>query len=170
MKRFAAALVLLFGVIFSLSAQQSITRFAVVDMNRIMLALNPDGAKAYEEKTEKVRAELARLTEEMQELNRQLEEAIESNAKSSVIRNLENQAKTKAEAFQNYYNKSRDELEKELANMKNDATLLQRLNRILREVAEREGYSVVLSKDAPGIMWYSGHVEITNLVISRLGR
>ena len=170
MKRFVAALVLLGGMVFSLFAQQSITRFAVVDMNKIILALNPDGAKSYAEKTEKIQAELSRLTEEMQELNRQLEEAIEANEKSSVIRNLENQAKAKAQAYQTYLNNSRTELEKELSKMKNDVALLQQLNRVLREVAEKEGYSIVLSKDAPGIMWYSGHIEITQLVINRLRR
>jgi len=170
MKRFVVTLLLLSGMICSLFAQQSITRFAVVDMNKIFLALNPDRDKAYAEKKEKAEAELARMTEELLELNKKLEEAIESNEKSSVIRNLENQVKAKAQAYQTYYNNSNAELEKEMAKTKPDAELLDRLNRVLRDVAEREGYSVVLSKDAPGIMWYSGHVEITNLVINRLKR
>jgi len=170
MKRFVAVLVLLGGLVFSLFAQQSITRFAVVDMNRVLLALNPDREKALNEKREKAEAEIKRMFEEISELNKQLEEAIEANEKSSVIRNLENQAKAKAQALQTYQNNSRAELEKEAAKIKPDEELLKRLNAVLREVAEREGYSIVLSKDAPGIMWYSGHVEITNLVINRLKR
>jgi len=170
MKRFAAVLVLLGGVLFSLSAQQSITRFAVVDMNKIFLALNPERDKSYNEKKEKAEAELAKMTEELLELNKKLEEAIEANEKSTVIRTLENQAKAKYQALQLYAKNSKDELDKELAKMKPDDALIKRLNAVLREVAEREGYSIVLSKDAPGIMWYSGHIEITNLVITRLKR
>jgi outer membrane protein len=35
-------------------------------------------------------------------------------------------------------------------------------------VAESEGYSMVLSKEGAGILWYSPSVDITNKVIERI--
>ena len=49
------------------------------------------------------------------------------------------------------------------------ATFLQRLNQTIRQVAEAEGYSVVLNlKPESGtsqVLWYSGAVDLTDKVI-----
>jgi len=170
MKRFVLLPVLLCGMVFSLFAQQSITRFAVVDVGRVIQAFSGtlDEAKAYTEKRDRVQAEINRLTKELQELNTKLNDAIKEDDKSQ-IRDLERQFEAKRQAVQLYISTSHADLEKDLEKVTNNSTFMTQLNNALRYVAESEGYSIVLSKqEASGILWSSPSVDITNKVIERL--
>jgi outer membrane protein len=174
MKRTIIALLLGGGMIFILQAQQSITRFAVVDMNRITAAYAEQNANArsFNEKSARIQAEIEKLNRELQALNDKLTEANannENNEKQNQIRTLENQIKTKTQAVQNYIKTSFAELERERAALAQNDSFVQQLSSILRVVAESEGYSMVLSKqDGSGILWYSPSVDITNKVIARI--
>jgi outer membrane protein len=171
MKRFVLLPALLCGMLFTLFAQQSITRFAVVDVGRIIQTFvgTMDDAKAYTEKRERIQAEINRLTRELQELNTKLSEAIKEDDKSQ-IRDLERQFESKRQAVQLYITTSQAELDKDLEKVvTNNNTFKTQLNNALRYVAESEGYSMVLSKqEASGILWYSPSVDITSKVIERL--
>jgi outer membrane protein len=167
MKRIIIAL-LLGGIGFSLQAQQTITRFAVVDMNRVVDVYHRQSAagRAFTEKSAQVQAEINRLTAELQDLKTRLAEAQEQK-KRSQIRTLESQVGDKTKALQEYIKKSFAELEQDRAKLTDDA-FLTRLNTILRIVAESDGYNMVLNKEGAGILWYSPSVDITNKVLERL--
>jgi len=170
MKRFVLLPALLCGMFFSLFAQQSITRFAVVDVGRIIQTFSGtlDEAKAYTEKRDRVQAEINRLTKELQELNTKLNEAVKEDDKNQ-IRDLERQFEAKKQAVQLYISTSQADLEKDLEKVTNNSAFMDQLNRALRYVAESEGYSMVLSKqESSGILWSSPSVDITNKVIERL--
>jgi len=170
MKRFVFLPALLFGMFFPLFAQQSITRFAVVDVGRIIQTFvgTLDEARVYTEKRDRVQAEINRLTKELQELNTKLNDAIKEDDKSQ-IRDLERQFEAKKQAVQLYISTSQADLEKDLEKVTNNSTFMTQLNNALRYVAESEGYSLVLSKqEASGILWSSPSVDITNKVIERL--
>ncbi|MDR2553277.1 MAG: OmpH family outer membrane protein [Treponema sp.] len=170
MKRFIVAALLALGVLTILGAQQSITRFAVVDMDRIAAAfsdLSAD-AKTFNEKRDRVQTEIERQNKELQELNVRLEEARESE-KRDLVRTLESQVRSKTQALQNYVNTSFAELERERERLSRNESFITQLNTALRTVAESEGYSMVLSKqEGTGILWYSPSVDITNKVIERI--
>ena len=162
-------LVLLVIIPAGLSAQASITRFAVVDMNRI-LAIYTDRMpefRAFAEKREKFQAEVEMQTNELQELQAKLAEAQE-NGNKSQINNLEKQVQAKTQALQTYVTKNMAELEKEREQLLKNQALMNQINGIIRAVAESEGVSMVLAKDNPGVIWYSPSVDITNKVIERI--
>lgn len=194
MKRGICAFVLFAGVVLSLSAQKSITRFAVVDMNKILREIVPNSriiterqAKldaerlSHEENTKKLMADTVKLNEELENLKKQLSDAHEANEKNSVIKGIENQIKAKEQEMRNFFESGRNALNKEAERMERERKTLederqklitpeirQQIYKNIQDVAGREGYSMVLDKDTPGVMWYSFEIDITNLVITRL--
>ena len=162
-------LVLLVMIPSGLSAQASITRFAVVDMNRI-LSIYTDRMpefRAFAEKREKFQAEVEKQTNELQELQAKLADAQENGSKSQ-INNLEKQVQAKTQALQTYVTKNMAELEKEREQLLKNQALMNQINSIIRAVAESEGVSMVLARDSPGVVWYTPSVDITNKVIERI--
>ncbi|MDR2662865.1 MAG: OmpH family outer membrane protein [Treponema sp.] len=170
MKRYLILTLLLGGFLTVLGAQHSITRFAVVDINKVTAAFSDQfaSAQSFNEKSAKVQAEIDRRNKELQELNAKLAEAQESG-KEDQVKSLETQIKTKTLAVQNYIQTSFADLEKERARLVTNDDFLTRLNSVLKAVGESEGYSMILSKqDGSGILWYSPSVDITNRVIERI--
>ena len=169
MKRFVFAI--LFCGIFSglVSAQATITRFAVVDMNRVASAYASQSPefRAFTEKRDKVQAEIEKQNKELQELNVRLAEAQENENKSQ-IRNLENQVRTKTQVLQTYIKNNFAELEAEQDRLLNNEAFKTQLTNIIRAVAESEGISMVLRKDDPAILWNSPSVDITSKVLERV--
>ncbi|MDR1307069.1 MAG: OmpH family outer membrane protein [Treponema sp.] len=168
MKRIVVVLLLSAGILPVLNAQQTITRFAVVDMSRVMAALGSSD-RSFTEKSAAVQAEIDRRNAELQDLKAQLEAARAEN-KRSQIRKLEGEIKTKTRDAQDYIRTSFAELEKEkekTGTLSDD--VLGRLNNALRVVAGSEGYSMILSRqEGSGILWYSPSVDITNKVLQYL--
>jgi outer membrane protein len=170
MKRFVISWLLLGGLFAAAGAQQSITRFAVVDINKVTAAFSDQfaSAQSFNEKSAKVQADIDRMNKELQELTTKLTEAQESD-KQDQVRTLENQIKNKTQTIQNYIQTSFADLEKERVKLINNDAFLNRLTDVLRVVAQSEGYSMILSKqDGSGILWYSPSVDITNKVIERI--
>ncbi|MDR0600577.1 MAG: OmpH family outer membrane protein [Treponema sp.] len=171
MKRFGIAALLLGGALAALGAQQSVTRFAVVDMNRVVAALgaqSSDAARAANERNAAAQAEINRLGEEIAGLKDQLETA-QREDKKSQINDLQKQISSKEAALKRYMAALQKEQAGLQASLRNDEAFLTRLNGILRAVAESEGYSMVLSKqEGSGILWVSPSVDITNKVLERL--
>jgi outer membrane protein len=167
MKRIVIVLLLSVGILPALQAQKSITRFAVVDMDRIMTGFGLS-SQAFNEKSAAVQAEIDKRNADLQDLNAQLEAAKAEN-KRSQIRKLESEIQDKTRDTQDYVKKSFAELEQEKAKLRLNDDVLRRINNVLRIVAENEGYSMVLSKqDGSGILWYSPSVDITGKVLQYL--
>lgn len=168
MKRFMLAPAL-WGLAALLSAQQSITRFAVVDMNRVFSAFAEQSseAKAYNEKRNKVQADIEKMNQELQDLNAKLEEA-RAAEKKDQIRSLENQIRAKVQSTKNYIDTHYAELERDRERLSRNESFSSQLNTVLRQVAESEGYSMILDKRDTVILWQSPSVDITNKVIERI--
>ena len=170
MKRKILAIVLFAGILVSLSAQASITRFAVVDMGRVAAAYaerSPD-AKAFVEKRDRIQAEIEKQNQELQDLNAKLAEAQEQGKKDQV-RTLENQIRSKTQSLQTYIKNSFADLEKDRDKLLSNTDFSTQVTSIIRVVAESEGYSMVLNKsEGSAILWYSPSVDITNKVIERI--
>ena len=170
MKRLLLLIFLCGSLLISLSAQAAITRFAVVDMNRItaVYAERSPEAKAFVEKRDKVQAEIDKQNNELLDLNAKLAEALEQG-KKDLAKNLENQIRTKTQALQNYIKTSFAELDTERENFLKNEAFMKPLISIIRSVAESEGYTMVLNKtEGSGIIWYSPSIDITNKVIERI--
>jgi outer membrane protein len=172
MKRFILSILLYTGFLVSIFAQATITRFAVVDMNRVTAAFVDQlpEAKAFNEKREKFEAEIKKQSQELEELNVKLAEAHGQEKKDqSKIRSLENQIKSKEQSIKTYVERTYAELERDRKKKKKNDTLMNQISNVIRLVAESEGYSMVLNKaDNAGILWSSPSVDITNKVIERI--
>jgi len=169
MKRFIFTILLCCGILYSLSAQASITRFAVVDMNRIIsiFAESSPEVGAFIEKRNKVQAEIDRQSQELEELNARLKEA-EEQGKRDQIRTLETQIRTKTQSLQAFIQSSFADLERDRNRLLNNSAFMNSIVAVVRAVAESEGVTMVLTKtEASGILWYSPSIDITNKVIER---
>jgi len=169
MKRSVTTALLLGCVLVSLSAQSAITRFAVVDLNRITSAFSEQSVefKAFNEKLSQFQAEMNRRSEELKELDVRLDEA-RQQGKQDQIRTLENQITTRRQAAKDYIEKMQAELEKDRDRLQRSNSFMSQVVNAVRVIAESEGYSMVLSKEGAGIIWNSPSVDITNKVIERL--
>ena len=168
MKRFLVLVLFFVVLVVSLSAQASITRFAVVDMDRIIAAFTDKAAlQAYNEKQERVQAEIERQNKELEELNLKLEEAKGKRNNNKQIQSLENEINIKTQAAKDYIEKMKAELEKDREKLQSRVNMDQ-ITRTIRFVAEAEGCSMVLPKGSPAILWYNPSIDITIKVLNRL--
>ncbi len=155
----------------SLFAQQTITKFAVVDTARVYQAFynNSKTVRDYEDKKKEAEAEIEKVTKELQTLhNRKL--AADRSGDRESSQNLQMQITQKANYLSEYTATKNAELESLKRSMQNNDTFYKKLMDVLKSVAEGEGYSMVLSlTNDNSILWYSDTVDITDKVIKQLG-
>ncbi|MDR2602369.1 MAG: OmpH family outer membrane protein [Spirochaetaceae bacterium] len=176
---------------------QQITRFAVVDFNRILAALNikSNAFADLEKKSAQIQAELDKRKKEIEDMYARVDEMIKTQTPESSAENAENpgggdarnnalkkQHQTelnrlkseiikKTEALKDYHQKKLAELEGDKNRLNSTAATpetLKQINTQIELTAESEGYTMVLDKNTRGIIWYSRSVDITDKVISNL--
>ncbi|MCX7656728.1 MAG: OmpH family outer membrane protein [Treponemataceae bacterium] len=154
---------------FTLHAQM-ITRVAVVDIPKIYTAFFKDSAavREFEERSARVQAEINKMTEEIQALQKSKLEA-EAAKNSSRALQLDNEIYKKTEYLKEFYRIKTAELEDQRKKLAQSSSFLQQVYNEIKIVAESEGYSVVFNiKDTAGIIWYSPSVDITDKVLQNL--
>lgn len=154
----------------SIFAQQ-ITRFGVVDTARVYQAYfrNSSPVRNYESKKAEFQNEINRRTEEIQNLrNKKVEQ--QKNNNSSAADRLEQEITKKTDLLTEYTSAKNVELESLKKNLQNSDAFYKKLYGILERVAEKEGFSMILSlQQANAVLWYSPSVDITEKVINELG-
>jgi cationic outer membrane protein len=169
MKRFYFFII--FGLLFFvLQAQQKqITKFAVVDTQKIygIFKQNSTLMRDYETKKKKYQDEIEELSEEIIELKKRKAQAQKARNEAEV-QDLTEEIREKT-AFLTEFSRAKND---ELASIKsslNDNKFYQSLYEVIKKVAIKEGYSMVLSlQDGGAILWYSPTVDITQDVIKEL--
>ncbi|MBP5175251.1 MAG: OmpH family outer membrane protein [Treponema sp.] len=158
------------GLSTPLFAQQ-ITKFAVVDTARVYQAFYKNSApvRNYERKRTEFQNEIDSVTKELQTLQtRKLEyerKGDRENARATQAKITE-----KTNYLTEYTAAKNDELQTLKKELQNNDAFYKRLYSIIQSVAEREGYSMVLSlQQANAVLWYSPSVDLTNAVIYELG-
>ncbi len=159
-----------FGLVTPLFAQQ-ITKFAVVDTARVYQAFYKNSApvRNYERKRTEFQNEIDSVTKELQNLHtRKLEYDRKGDKENS--RAIQAQITEKSNYLTEYTAAKNDELQTLKKELQNNDAFYKRLYSIIQSVAEREGYSMVLSlQQANAVLWYSPSVDLTNAVIYELG-
>lgn len=157
--------------LLSLAAQQ-ITRVAVIDTDKVYKAYYSESAKVrdYENKKSKYQAEINAYTEEIEKLSEQKAEYEAAN--DFVKKNeVEKQIRQKSAFLREYTKMKNEELSKLKKGMKTTNDFYEKLYRTIERVAERGGYSVILSlQNNSAILWHSSSVDITDEVIKSLGK
>ncbi|MFA6508037.1 MAG: OmpH family outer membrane protein [Treponemataceae bacterium] len=169
MKRFLIIGVFAASCLIPAAAQQ-LTRFAVIDLQRVFTTFYRDSkaVRDFEERSARVQADVDRMTAELQGLQRTKVDAESAKDSAGVLR-LDQEITKKTDFLREYYRVKTAELEDQKKKLSQSSTFYQQVYDQIRSVAESDGYSIVLNlKDSSGIIWYSPTVDITDSVIQNL--
>ena len=154
----------------SLCAQQ-ITKFAVVDTTRVYQAFfrNSAPVRNYENKKQEFQDQIDKYTLELQDLhNKKLDYDARGDSYNSS--RIQQQIDQKTRFLTEYTRSKNEELQGLKQSLQDNDSFYKKLYDILEDVAESDGYSMVLSlQQANAILWYSPSVDITDDVIRQLG-
>jgi outer membrane protein len=153
----------------SLSAQQ-LTRFAVVDLQKVYMAFFRDSrpVREFEERSAVIQAEINKMQREIQDLRSKRADAVVQKNQELELR-LDTEIYNKSEFLKEYYTVKTAELEDQKKKLSQSGTFLDQVNGEIRNIAESEGCTMVLSlRENAGILWYSPTVDITDKVIQNL--
>ena len=170
--------VALFTVFFILVAQplasQQITRVAVLDLSRVLAAFPKDtvALKNFETKKAEVQAEVDKRAAEIRALQVRKSDA-EANNDSDLARSIESDLTRKTADLKQYASARQNELDLLAKALSAGASFLQSLSATIAQVAESEGYSLVLNlkpqdQNANIVLWNSASIDITDKVIQAL--
>lgn len=152
-----------------LGAQQ-LTRFAVVDIAKVYTAFFRESraVREFEERSARVQADIDRMTAEIRDLKSALLNAEGLGDQQQALR-LQNDIYKKSEYLKEYFQIKTAELNDRRAKLAQSASFLEQVQREIRYIAEREGYSMVLNlKESGGVLWHSPSVDITDKLIQNL--
>lgn len=153
-------------------AQQHITNFGVVDTAKIyeQYFRNSSAVKNYDTKKEESKAEIAKRTEELRNLQAQLQEYKEMES-DALVAKTEAEIAKKKDALLQYANSKNQELSRLKKTITDSDTFYKNLSKTIKKVAENEGLSMVLNlQDDSVVLWYNASVDITDKVIEALGK
>ncbi|MCL2229638.1 MAG: OmpH family outer membrane protein [Treponema sp.] len=151
---------------------QMITRAAVVDLPRIYTTFFRESAavRAFEERSARIRAELAAVENEIQELRTRYSNAMQAGNQAEALR-LESQISTRNDYYRQLHQTRTTELNNIRNNLLQSDVFMREVQEGVRFAAESEGYTLVFNlRDTQGLVWYSPSIDITDNVIQRLQR
>ncbi len=153
---------------FTLSAEQ-ITKVAVLDYTRILSAFYADSAEArrIDEMKTVFAQEVRRLQEEIQTLEeRKLEAENRGNSRDAL--DIDNTIQDKKQYYQEYVRVRGNQIQQSAVNLGSSNELAREILKEIQYIAETNGYSLVLKRSDPDLLWWSYEVDITDLVLQRL--
>jgi len=148
---------------------QQLTRFAVVDLPQVYTAFFKDSraVREFEERSARVQTEVDRRTREITELRaRQAEAVLQDN--QSEANNLENRIHRMSEALRDYYQTQTAILQRQRDQLMQSNSFRSQVYDEIRYIAESEGFTMILNKNDPNIIWFSSTVDITDKLIQNL--
>jgi outer membrane protein len=170
MKRLAIAAVIVCAV-FSASpvAAEQITKVAVLDYSRILSAFYADSAEVrrIEEMKTAFAEEVRRLQDEIQDLEERKLEA-ENRGDSRSALELDDRIQERKQYFQEYTRVRSSQIQRALSDLASSNALAREILREVQYVAETNGFSLVLKRSDPNLLWWSYETDITELVLERL--
>ncbi len=169
MKKIMFMVVLLISCAWIAVAQQ-ITMFGVVDTSLVYTTYfrNTTAVRNYDARRLEFQTEVDELTNELKELQNQKLE-LERNGDRAQAMRIEAQIAEDAAFLQEYTYAKNIELENLRKNLADSDSFYQNLYEVIGDIAEEEGFSMILDLQEDSILWYSPSVDITREVISRLG-
>jgi len=166
------ALVLLEFEIQPLAAQQ-MTRIAVIDMGRILdtFSNSASAVNSFAQKKAEIQAEVDKRASEIKLLQAKKAEA-QSRSDTGLAQSIDTEITKKMAELKDYVAARQNELDIMAKAISASDSFLQKIDSCVSQVAESEGYSIVLNltpKDANNIIvWNSTAIDITDEVILAL--
>lgn len=155
------------------SAQQ-ITRIAVIDLQKVIMAYSKEGAafKDFELRKIQIQAEIDRLADEIKKLQAQKVDADKAGDKPKSLK-VESDIYQKTEYLREFVRVKQAELDDQAKKLSSSSDFVQQAYRQIQAISEQQGYSIVLNlKSADSVVsavvWYSSMIDITDQVIQAL--
>jgi outer membrane protein len=168
--RFAWLAAFLFATVYAgthtATAHAQQAKFAVVDLQRALTEIE-DGRKA-KGQLKTLFDQRQKTLDKQQEDLRVLKEGIEKQrdvlSREVYAKKVEELQKALAELQTTYM-----EFQRELASKEGDMTkpILERLQRIVRQIGQKDGYAMVLERTEAGVVYIPSTYDLTDLVIQR---
>jgi len=155
-----------YATVHAAPAQAQQPKFAVVDLQRALTEIE-DGRKA-KTQLKTLFDQRQKTLDKQQEDLRVLKEGIEKQrdvlSREVYQKKVEELQKALAELQATYM-----EFQRELASKEADMTkpILERLQRIVRQIGQKDGYALVLERTEAGVVYIPSTYDLTDLVIQR---
>ncbi|MCG8453156.1 MAG: OmpH family outer membrane protein [Spirochaetales bacterium] len=148
---------------------QQITKVAVLDYSRILSAFYADSSEArrIEDMKESFAEEVKALQEEIQDLEERKLAAGERGDSRSELE-LDGRIQEKTQYYQQYVRVKGNQIREAQANLGSSTALASEILQAIQYIAESNGYSLVLKRSDPNLLWWSYEVDITDKVLKRL--
>ncbi|TXT41886.1 MAG: outer membrane protein [Spirochaetes bacterium] len=174
-KRLTAAGIIAFSLaVFSLGAQQ-ITRVAVVDLSRIMAAFpnQTQAIKNFETRKAEVQAVVDVKALEIRTLQARRNEIQNQNGMFDEMATLDAKIVRLTAELKEYLSARQNELDLLARSISSNTSFIQKLNGMIAQVAEAEGFSLVLNlkpqdPSAAVVLWNSPSVDLTDKIIQAM--
>jgi outer membrane protein len=172
-KRMTALLGLL-ALAASAALAQQVTRIAVVDLSKVISAYSKDAqsVKDFEKRKSQVQTDIDKMSAEIMLLMSQKADADKAGDKASSLK-YRDEIDRKTKALTEFVSVKQAELDAQAKKLAETDVFSQDLYKKIQDVAETEGYSLVLnlkSNDTVmnAVLWYSPMIDITSQVIKAL--
>ncbi len=148
---------------------ETITKVAVLDYSRILSAFYQDSraVRELEEMKSQFQEEIDRIQGEITILEERKLNA-ENNGDNARALELDNQIFEKKKFLRDYVRVKNGQLTELNKNLSQNNTLVKEIIEEVEYVAESGGYSIVLKKSDPNLLWWNYEVDITEQVLQRL--
>lgn len=160
--------ILLVSATVSAFANQ-ITKVGVVDRAKILQTFytQSQATRELDEMKESIQNELVRLSEEIKMYEERKLSAENKGDETEALR-LDNIIFNKRQYMQDYYRTKNNQLSEKQKNLSQDIEFARELLETINFIALSQGFSIVMDKTTPGLMWWNEEVDITNMVLEHL--
>lgn len=143
----------------------------VVDLSRIVSDFFQESSswREIEQLREKTQNTIEERKEELNRLQQRKLEA-QDEGKENLVLQLEEEIRKKQEYLKEYNRIMSQRIESKRNNLLTSSDFSKEIVRAVEYVAEQEGYSIVLRKKDPNIVYYNYEVDITEKVLEYLRR
>lgn len=170
MKKIALAAVIFF-IAVSFAGAAKLTMVGVVDLTKIVSDYFQESSawREIDQMIEKTEQTIEEQREAINQLEQQKLDAREENNDKKVLQ-LEEEIRNKQEYLKEYNRIMSERIENKKSNLLTSSDFSKEILRAVEYVAETEGFSIVLRKKDPNILYYNYEVEITEKVLEYLRR
>jgi outer membrane protein len=174
-KRLIAAVLIAFALAVSFLGAQQITRVAVVDLTRVMAAFpaQTQAIKNFETRKAEVQASVDAKASEIRTLQARRSDLQNRDGMVDEVASLDAKIVRLTAELKEYVSARQNELDLLARSISSNTSFIQRLNGIIAQVAEAEGFSLVLNSkpqdsSAGVVLWNSPSVDLTDKIIQAL--
>lgn len=168
-KKIYLIIVLLFLISSATVFADKITKVGVFDRIRILQTFYKESqtTRAIEDFQKEIQKEIVRLNDEIKMLKERKLNA-ENRGDEREALSLDKLIFDKIDFLKEYVRIKSDQLNEKKSNLSQDATFANELHDVIKFIGESQGFSVVLDTNTPGLVWWNGEVDITDMILQEI--